>query len=93
MSSLNIQTDRPQHHYMYFINGRSQVVTGVEFNCVAAVQGVHRVYILFNKRRRLATEGLNNLTGWGLRESNSVPLLFTQVSNPRHQRSNTPPHI
>jgi len=25
------------------MNGRSQVVTGVEFNCALAMQGIHRI--------------------------------------------------
>jgi len=42
--SFRIQTDRPQP-YKYSMNIRSQVITRVEFNCLAAMQSDHHVII------------------------------------------------
>src|SRR6218665_2422689 len=44
------------------MNGWSQVITEVEFNCMAATQGAHHVIILFCQHCRLEKEGLVNLT-------------------------------
>jgi len=39
-----------QYVHNHNMNGWSQVITGVEFNCSAAMQGTHHViYISFNK--------------------------------------------
>jgi len=55
--------------YRRSMNRRWQVITEVEFNFKAATQGTRHVTISFNKRRRLASKGLVNLTG--IRGANS----------------------
>lgn len=44
------------------------------------MQFAHKVIHLIYQQRRVANEGLANLTG--LNESNSIPLRFTRVSYP-----------
>jgi len=70
--------------YNHSMNVWSQVITEVEINCAAATQDAHNInlYILFNKRRRLANEGLVGLTGDTGRE-------LGYASNKRQMLSNT----
>ena len=43
-NNIFIETDRPQNdYYEYTTNGWSQVITGVELNLVAAMQGAHHI--------------------------------------------------
>jgi len=44
------------------MNERSQVITGIEFNCAVVMQGTHHVLHLI-KKCHLARERLANLTG------------------------------
>jgi len=66
------------------MNGRSQVITGVEFNCMAAPQGTATSYIYFNKYHQLAN-GRSCQPYRGNRNWSSFLLLFISVCYPLHQ--------
>src|SRR6218665_2237123 len=77
-NKFNIQTERAHYEYNK-MNRRSQVIIGFEFNCRAPIA----LYISFNERRRLANEGLVNLTGdtgrklgWPAPHARCYPLLY-----------------
>lgn len=61
--SFNVQSDRPQKNYKYSMN-LTQVITGVKYNCTAAMQGAyHALHLTLPQCRRLAKERLVNHTG------------------------------
>ena len=42
-SRLILKLSQKQYDYRYSMNGRLQVIAGVEFNCTAATQGVRHI--------------------------------------------------